>query len=217
MLLRRYQKYVHFSPTRYNYHCHRLYSRPVSTNKNGKTMQIRNLNRKASSRFDPTRIHTKWLLCHTFHPRYTTNLCFWQAKRIFFPVSNTCLNKLSVFPSMGSPGSPAYAICICMYYEHIFNNKLLHLQKQLTDIIQPQGPLCKGLRYVDDLIAFFPYNKNNKISYAIALFIKDYLSKYTYHPDMLLKDEPIQDNSFDFLETTITYKGHTDFDIKHKR
>ena len=33
---------------------------------------------------------------------------------------------------------------------------------------------------------------------------------------MLLKDEPIQDNSFDFLETTITYKGHTDFDIKHK-
>ena len=33
---------------------------------------------------------------------------------------------------------------------------------------------------------------------------------------MLLKDEPIEHNSFNFLETTITYKGSTHFDIKHK-
>ena len=115
---------------------------------------------------------------------------------------------------MGSPGSPAYAICICMYYEHIFKSKITHLQNKLN--LPFKTPLCEGLRYIDDLIAFFAYNKTDKTSYALALFLQDYLSKYSYHPNMLLKDEPIEHNSFNFLETTITYKGSTHFDIKHK-
>ena len=97
--------------------------------------------------------------------------------------------------------------------EHIFKTKVSHLKKIIP--LKVKGPLCEGLRYIDDLIAFFPYNKTDRASYALALFIKEFLSNYTYHPDMLLKDEPMDNNSFNFLETTITYKGFTKFDVKH--
>ena len=101
-----------------------------------------------------------------------------------------------------------------MYYEHLFNNKITHIQKTLPS--QYKGPLCDGLRYIDDLIAFFPYNKHDQTSHTIALILKDYLSKHTYHPNMLLKDEQITNNTFNFLETSVTYTGHTNFDIKHR-
>ena len=114
---------------------------------------------------------------------------------------------------MGSPGSPAYAICICMYYEHIFNTKLRCLEERLPTKVN--GPLCEGLRYIDDLIAFFPYKKKDMMSYTIALFLKYYVANNTYHPNMLLKDEPIENNSFDFLETKNRYKGSTTLEVKH--
>ena len=141
-------------------------------------------------------------------------ICTFDIKNAYF----LCLGKIlhqTVGVPMGSPGSPAYAICICMHYEHDFNKKTTHLQRILHPR-HPQRSLCMGLRYIDDLAAFFPYEKNDPISYTIALLLKDYLSKNTYHPNMLLKDEPITNNSFDFLETTIKYTGKTKFDIKHK-
>ena len=122
---------------------------------------------------------------------------------------------------MGSPGSPAYAICICMHYEHIFNKKIAKIRhkiqhQNLNKDNNPNGPLCAGIRYIDDLTAFFPFKENDPISYTIALYLKEYLRKNTYHRDMLLKNEPIDNNSFNFLETTITYTNKTNFKIQHR-
>ena len=140
-------------------------------------------------------------------------ICVFDIRNAFFSCFGHIL-KQTVGVPMGSPGSPAYAICICMYYEHIFNNKLTHLQKKLPNT--NNGPLCEGLRYIDDLIAFFPFQKNDAISSTIAVLLKDYLSHNTYHPNMLLKDEPITNNTFNFLETSVKYAGSTEFHIKHK-
>ena len=116
---------------------------------------------------------------------------------------------------MGSPGSPAYAICICMYYEHLFHVKMAQI-KQTTNNQYNHTNICQGFRYIDDLFAFFAYDKHDKKSFQIAESIKNILTNHTYHPNMTLKEEKHTNNSFDFLETTISYKGNTNFDIKHK-
>ena len=113
---------------------------------------------------------------------------------------------------MGSPGSPAYAICICMYYEHIFHTRIQTLQQHISgNNIQ----LYEGFRYIDDLFALFAYDKTQPITLKFAKLIRLILSKYTYHPNMLLKPETIINNSFCFLETKITYNGSTSFDVIH--
>ena len=113
---------------------------------------------------------------------------------------------------MGSPGSPAYAICICMYYEHIFHTRIQTLQQHISgNNIQ----LYEGFRYIDDLFALFAYDKTQPITLKFAKLIRLILSKYTYHPNMLLKPETIINNSFCFLETKIAYNGSTSFHVIH--
>jgi len=52
--------------------------------------------------------------------------------------------------------------------------------------------------------------KKDMMSCTIALFqLKYFVENNTYHPNMLLKDEPIGNNSFHFLQTEIRYKGST--------
>ena len=129
-------------------------------------------------------------MCGSVRPGHTQNnsyvtlsltdirrICIFDITNALFSCFNTTLKQIVGVP-MGSPGSPAYAICICMYYEHIFKSKLTHLQNKLN--LPFKTPLCEGLRYIDDLIAFFAYNKTDKTSYALALFLQGYLSKYSY-------------------------------------
>ena len=132
----------------------------------------------------------------------------------YFKCFGTILKQIVGVP-MGSPGSPAYAICICMYYEHLFHLKMAQIN-QTTNNQYNHTNICQGFRYIDDLFAFFAYDKHDKKSFKIAQSIKNILANHTYHPNMTLKEEKHINNSFDFLETTISYKGNTTFDIKHK-
>ena len=99
-----------------------------------------------------------------------------------------------------------------MFYEHIFHKRIQTLQKHITD---NKVHLCKGFRYIDDLFALFAYDKTQPNTLELTKLMRLILSKYTYHPNMLLKPEPISDNSLFFLETKITYNGTTSFDIIH--
>ena len=117
-------------------------------------------------------------------------ICTFDIQNAYFSCFNKILHQTVGVP-MGSPGSPAYAICICMHYEHIFNKKITNLRHEIqnkhhNDDNPLNGPLCAGIRYIDDLTAFFPFQKNDPVSHTIALSLKDYLSKHTYHSDMLL-------------------------------
>ena len=89
---------------------------------------------------------------------------------------------------MGSPGSPAYAICICMYYEHQFHTSIydyLHL-------INSPSPeqTFRFMRYVDDVLGVVAWDSRRPETKALARLIIHTLATQTYHPNMLLKEEP---------------------------
>ena len=114
------------------------------------------------------------------------------------------LNKLLAYLPMGSPGSPAYAICICMFYEQHFINKTLNKQNKYF----PQTNnylILFALRYIDDLLSFIAYDITKP---QTKLFAQHILSKLqtSYHKNMKLKPENFNNNRTKFLETEIIYQ-----------
>ena len=87
---------------------------------------------------------------------------------------------------MGSPGSPAYANCICMYYEHIFS-KSLKEYTYLTKTVNLRDRFVT-LRYVDDTLTVIAYDKRSPFSKLLAKSIIN-LYKKSYHKNMKLKAE----------------------------
>ena len=86
---------------------------------------------------------------------------------------------------MGSPGSPIYAICICAYYEHLLHKKLKNFEDSGLDVTNR----VRGLRYIDDLITFIAWDRNDPQGKDIVTDIEETIALETYHPDMKLKLE----------------------------
>ena len=113
---------------------------------------------------------------------------------------------------MGSPGSPAYATCICMYYEHLL---IQHIKQLQINIPTNKQQSIHGKRYIDDVISFIPYDATNIHSIIFAKKLLKML-KNTYHKEMILKEEPFINNKTHFLETEVIYNYATNqIDIKH--
>ena len=121
-------------------------------------------------------------------------------RHAFFKSLGTVLRQVVGIP-MGSPGSPSYAICICMYYEHQFHQSL-HDHKRLV----------RGKRYIDDLFALVAFDKTDRSSYDRARAIIARL-EHAYHPDMKLKPEDTT-KEFAFLQGLLTVHG-TGVTIRH--
>ena len=112
---------------------------------------------------------------------------------------------------MGSPGSPAYAICICMYYEHQFHQSIYDHCRFHN--IPNSGKLFRFLRYVDDVIGFVAYDTRHPQSLEFAKFIIEQLVSNTYHPNMILKAEP-SSGWFGFLEALIHLTDNPSLQIR---
>ena len=99
---------------------------------------------------------------------------------------------------MGSPGSPAYAICICMYYEHQFHQSI-HDYSLITR--QPPDTIMRCMRYVDDVLALITWDGNKPETKAYAHALTSCLAA-AYHTNMELKREAIE-HDIPFLQGTI--------------
>ena len=94
---------------------------------------------------------------------------------------------------MGSPGSPAYSMALCIHYETNFKKSLFDWQK-----------LFGMTRYFDDLRALVVYNRNCPKSLKFAQRIINLMSAQCYHHSMVLIPEQCDNNQFKFLEAQIT-------------
>ena len=103
-----------------------------------------------------------------------------------FSTLGQCVRQILGVP-MGSPGSPAYAICICMYYEHKFNLSLRHYS---TILRCPTNQIIRAMRYIDDVLAIITWDESNSASKAYAHAITSCLA-VAYHKNMDLKREAI--------------------------
>ena len=116
---------------------------------------------------------------------------------------------------MGSPGSPSYAICICMYYmyEHQFYHSIYDIQK-ISTILPTNALIIRAKRYIDDVLTFVAYDNTNPATLAIAKIFINAL-KYAYHPNMKFKDVPVVDNKTLFLETQVSIHSNNHIDVLH--
>ena len=88
---------------------------------------------------------------------------------------------------MGSPGSPAYAICLCMFYEHKFNQSLYGCT-WVTGC--RTSAMIRAVRYIDDVLAIVAWDASVPSSKAYAKAITSCLA-VAYHENMDLKEEAI--------------------------
>ena len=111
-----------------------------------------------------------------------------------FDISNAfiTLNKVVLLQSlgcpMGAPGSPAYSMVVCIFYEHKFRESIHDHSKFFF------------FRYFDDLRAIVAHRSSDITTKSLVLNILDQLRYRTYHPSMSLELEECSDNTFRFLE-----------------
>ena len=131
---------------------------------------------------------------------------------VYFTSLGQVLHQIKGVP-MGSPGSPSYAICICMYYENQFYNSIYDIQK-LSTILPSDALIIQAKRYIDDVLTFFAYDVTKPATLAIAKIFTNAL-KYAYHPNMKFKDVPVVNNQTLFLETQVSIHSNNLIDITH--
>ena len=108
---------------------------------------------------------------------------------------------------MGSPGSPNYAICFCMYHEHLFSSTL-HNYPYLGRNYNVRSLFC-ATRYVDDVLGFASYDKRCIFTKNLANdIIKNYSN--SYHNAVTLKPENVS-KPFPYLEgiTSVNVNKYT--------
>ena len=127
-------------------------------------------------------------------------ICKFDIKNTYFTSLGQILHQTKGVP-MGSPGSPIYAICICAYYEHLLHKKLKNFEDSGLDVTNR----VRGLRYIDDLITFIAWDRNDPQGKDIVTDIEETIALETYHPDMKLKLEDTS-KKFSFLEGIIYMK-----------
>jgi hypothetical protein len=129
-------------------------------------------------------------VCITFSQIFAVCLC--DITRCFFVLSSTVFKQIFGIP-IGSPGSPAYSMIICIFYEWKFLQSIYDYQKVF------------GMsRYLDDLRALVVYEKGNPTSEYNAMKIINLLADNCYHEAMVLIPEKSSNNSFQFLESRIS-------------
>ena len=112
---------------------------------------------------------------------------------------------------MGSPGSPSYAICVCMYFEHQFHQSIYDIN--IIHRTNPNKLFLRAQRYIDDLMAILAYDVNDIESYIRACIRRKALS-LAYHENMLLKAE-LTNGPFAFLEGTLEQTANQQIDVRH--
>ena len=113
----------------------------------------------------------------------------------FFSLGNKTLHQKKGIP-MGSPISPILAILVCAFYENNFLKNLKDERKRVS-----------GIRYVDDAMTIIAFDKTDPFSKLKSYYIMNIFLKNCYHKDLILKEENILDNSFNFLNLEVTYKN----------
>ena len=130
-------------------------------------------------------------------------MSIFDVENAYFQSLNTTLKQIIGIP-MGSPGSPSYAICVCMYInEHQFHASM-HDYTTLYNIITRTNPTTTyfcAQRYIDDLFAISPHDKTDTTSFIHAKIRKHILSilSIAFHHNMKLKEE-LTTSKFTFLE-----------------
>ena len=137
-------------------------------------------------------------------------ISIFDVENAYFQSLNTTLKQIIGIP-MGSPGSPSYAICVCMYYEHQFHASM-HDYNIITRT-NPTTTYFRAQRYIDDLFAIFPYDKTDTTSFIHAKIRKHILS-IAYHHNMKLKEE-LTTSKFTFLEGTLNQISDTKIQVQH--
>ena len=105
----------------------------------------------------------------------------------------------------------AYAICICMYYEHQFHSSVFDWCRLAN--VPDAGTIYRFMRYVDDVLGFVAYDARFPESKAFARLIVDRLTT-SYHPNMILKEEPSA-GWFPFLEGLVHIADSTDLSVRY--
>ena len=124
------------------------------------------------------------------------NIVKFDLNNTMFTIGNIILKQKKGIP-MGSPLSPVLAILVCAYYEHKFMHSLNNLATRIS-----------GVRYIDDVTVIIAYNKNDPFSKLKALSIKTDFLNDCYHKDLILKEELVCDNQFNFLDLSISHNGN---------
>ena len=137
-------------------------------------------------------------------------ICETDINTCYFTSLGTLLRQIVGVP-MGSPGSPAFAICICMYYEHQFHASIYDLTR-FTNIEKPHQ-LFRFMRYVDDVFGVVCWDSRDPSTLTFAKHIIRMLMNHTYHPNMLLKEEP-SSGWFPFLEALINFPATGDMRVQ---
>ena len=79
---------------------------------------------------------------------------------------------------MVSPGSPAYAICLCMCYEHKFNKYLYDCRYVIAGC--RTSAMIRAIRYIDDVLAIVAWDASDPSSKAYAKAVTTCLA-VAYH------------------------------------
>jgi hypothetical protein len=127
------------------------------------------------------------------------SICNMDIDNVFFTSLGQMIHQIVGAP-MGGPPSPAYAICICPFYEHQFYHSVydfLRLQN-----IQNVTDMFRFIRYVDDIFGIIVWDSRDITTFVLAKHIVQMLERTTYHPSMILKPEPTN-GRFPFLEALI--------------
>ena len=113
--------------------------------------------------------------------------CF-QLKHAYFQLNGKVFLQLLGLPQ-GGPGSPAFSMIVCIYYEFRFRCSIYdHLS------------FISFFRYFDDLRAVVVYKSSDISTKTLVADLLHQLQHNTYHPSMKLVLEEASNNTFKFLE-----------------
>ena len=130
-------------------------------------------------------------------------ICKYDITHAYFTTLGQTVRQILGIP-MGSPGSPAYAICICMFYEHKFHTSLHHFS---TILRCPTDTMVRAIRYIDDVLAFITWDERNSASKVYAHAITSLIAT-AYHKNMKLKEEA-PTHELPFLQGKVIIKNNT--------
>ena len=115
----------------------------------------------------------------------------------YFAAADLILLQRNGIP-MGCPTSPAFAIAVCIYSEHLFLDSMTNVPRPLV-----------GVRYFDDLLLWTLVRTSPS---GMSLPGEDVaatnmlnLHKNIYHPSLRLIDQQGGPRSFNFLETIVSF------------
>lgn len=131
------------------------------------------------------------------------NIVKFDLANAYFTVG-THVMKQNIGIPMGSPLSPALAVIVCAYSEHLYSKK---------QTAQGYFPLVRGLRYVDDAL-YITGSKSCEVgSAAVAEFRLRQIAASCYHNDLVVELDPDQ-TVIHMLESEIDLTSNPNIDIR---